>query len=186
MLLAEPAGMELDRDVVVQVGISVAVVGLFILGLGIVSAVFGSAETVDDRPLNGTLEDGSFTGTVTDGRVNGTVDGRFDNGVELTIQGEFNGTHDNGTAEGEFNGSVGGAIDGRLNGTVVNGTLELDDGRGEDVQGTLEGEFDGSATGTTATDLSETGALVLLGLMVAFILGMSLSGFLIERLREAT
>jgi hypothetical protein len=176
--------MELDRDLLVQVGISVAVVGLFIVGLAVISTAFGSEETVDERPLNGTLKDGSFTGTVTDDRINGTVDGRFDNSVEMMIEGDFNGTHDNGTVEGEFSGSVSGAIDGTMNGTVINGTLELDDGQGEDVQGSVEGEFNGSATGTTATELNESGALALIGLMVAFILGMSLSGFLIERLRE--
>jgi len=177
--------MELDRDLLVQVGISVVVVGLFILGLAVISTAYGSEETVDNRSLNGTLEDGSFTGTVTDDRITGTVDGRFDNNVEMMLEGQFNGTRDNETVEGEFSGTVDGAIEGTMNGTVTNATLELDEGEGEDVQGSIEGEFNGSATGTTATDLSETGALVLIGLMVAFIVGMSLSGFLIERLREA-
>jgi hypothetical protein len=174
------AGMEIDRELLVQAGVSVAVVAVFIGALALISSAYGSEEVVDNRSLNGTL-DGTFTGNVTDGEVAGTFDGQYKNSVNIPVEGSLSGTVENGTVVGEFNGTASGAIDGTVHGEV-NGTLETES-EGE-VDGSLEGEFQGVANGTTGDHLSETGALALLALIVVFIVGMSVAGYVATQATE--
>jgi len=169
--------MEFDRDLAVQVGITVAVVAGFTLGLVLLSTVFGGDIAVEDRPLNGTI-DGTYQGEVEEGEVSLAFDGTFDNGVEMRLDGNITGTVENGTLlEGEFEGDVSGAIDGNTTGTVTDAALD-------EEQSQLEGGFDGAATGETANDLTDLGGLALVGLIAAFLVAMPIFGYLIQRLRS--
>lgn len=168
--------MDVQRDLVVQVGVSTAVVLLFVVGLAVLTGAFGASETVENRTLNGTVN-GTFDGTVGDERVNGTFEGTFNNGFEAPVEGSVNGTLDNDTLTAEFNGTIEMAIDGTVQGTVTNGTVDNE-------SDSLDAEFDGTANGTTATTLDETGGLVLIGLIGVFIVTMSVSGYIIERFKD--
>lgn len=168
--------MELERDLIVQVGITVAVVAVFVLALAALSSVYGSDVTVEDRTLNGSI-DGTYEGNVSDGEVSLTFDGTFDNSVETMIDGTLNGTVENGTLEGTFEGDTSGAIDGNLTGTVSDAELDQE-------QRSLSGDFLGTANGTTANDLSAEGGLALIGLMAAFVIAMPAFGYLIQRLKS--
>ncbi|ERH09168.1 MAG: hypothetical protein J07HX64_00921 [halophilic archaeon J07HX64] len=169
--------MEFDRDLAVQVGITVAVVAVFTLGLVVLSTALGDDVPVEDRQLNGTI-DGTYQGEVEDGDVSLVFDGTFNNGVEMRFDGNITGTVDNVTlAEGQFEGDVSGAIDGNATGTVINATLD-------EEQAQLAGRFNGTATGETADDLTDVGGLGLVGLIAAFLVAMPVFGYLIQRLRS--
>jgi Na+/glutamate symporter len=58
----------------------------------------------------------------------------------------------------------------------MNGTIEED---GDEVS--FDGSFTGTASGETKTELSSTGGLALIGIIVAYIVGLPLLGYLIER-----
>lgn len=172
--------MEFDRDLGIQVGLSVAVVALFIVGLILLSGAYGFTVDVTEEPLDGTIE-GTYE--VTDGAVDedGPVTvsflGTFENDIEVTFNGTIDGEIADEQLTGAYNGTVAGAIDGTATGTVTNGTFDTD-------QDELTGDFSGTAEGTTSMDLTDEGGLVLIGLMVAFIILMPAVGFLIERLRS--
>lgn len=169
--------MEFDRDLAVQVGITVAVVAAFTLGLVVLSTAFGDDVPVEDRPLNGTI-DGTYQGEVGDGEVSLIFDGTFSNNTEMRLDGDITGTVENGTlVEGQFEGDVSGAIDGNATGTVIDATLD-------EEQAQLGGRFNGTATGETANDLTDVGGLALVGLMAAFLVAMPVFGYLIQRLRS--
>jgi hypothetical protein len=168
------AGMELERDLVVQVGITVAVVAVFVLALAALSSVYGSDKPARDHSLNGTI-DGNYEGNVTEGEI--IFDGTFDNSVEMMVDGSINGTVENGTLDGTFEGDTSGAIDGTLTGTVTDAELDQE-------QRSLSGEFEGTANGTTANVLSAEGGLALIGLMAAFVIAMPAFGYLIQRLKS--
>ena len=167
--------MEFDRDLAVQVGITVGVVASFTLGLVLLGTVFGGDVTVEDRQLNGTI-DGTYQGQAEDGEVSLTFDGNFNNGIEVGLDGNITGSVENGTlVEGQFEGDIAGAINGNATGRVTNATLSEEQ---------LEGRLNGVATGETATDLTETGGLTLVGLIAAFLVAMPVFGYLIQRLRS--
>ncbi len=168
--------MDLDRDLAVQVGVTVAVVGVFVLGLGLLSGVYGNSVPVENERLNGTV-DGQYDEAFADGSVTLQFEGTYSNGFEAMLDGTVTGTAENGTlASGEFEGSIEGAIDGNVTGTITNLTLDRE-------QFSLEGEFEGTANGTTATELTDTGGLVLVGLIATFIVAMPAFGYLIRRLK---
>ena len=169
--------MEIDRDVVIQVSISVAVVALFVLGLALLSDAYGSTIDVTNESIQGEL-DGEFTdlSVTDDGEVTGTFVGTFDNDFQGPIEGEIDGEVTNDELTGTFDGTVDGAIKGTTSGTVE-GTLD------EDAE-TFHGSYDGSVTGETETELSQEGGLALLGLIASFIVAMPIFGYLIERLRS--
>lgn len=168
--------MEIERDLVVQVGVTVAVVGAFVLALALVSTTYGDEVPVEDRPVNGTI-DGTYGGEIQDGPVSLAFDGTYNNGVEAMLDGQINGTVENGTlTRGTLEGEISGAIDGTVSGTVTGAELDED-------SLSIEGSFQGTANGTTANDLSDEGGLILLGLLAAFIVGMPLFGYLIKRLQ---
>ncbi len=169
--------MEFDRDLAVQVGITVAVVAGFTLGLVVLSSAFGGDVPVEDRALNGTI-DGTYQGEIEDGEVSLVFDGSFNNGIEMRLDGNITGTVENGTLlGGEFEGDVSGAIDGNATGTVTDAALD-------EEQAGLEGGFNGTATGETANDLTDLGGLALVGLMAAFLVAMPIFGYLIQQLRS--
>jgi len=169
--------MEFDRDLAVQVGITVAVVTAFTLGLVVLSTVFGGDVPVEDRSLDGTI-DGTYQGEVENGEVSLAFDGDFNNGIEMRLDGNITGTVENGTlVGGEFDGEVSGAIDGNATGTVNNATLD-------EEQAGLVGGFNGTATGETANDLTDLGGLALVGLIAAFLVAMPIFGYLIQQLRS--
>lgn len=167
--------MDLDRDLAVQVGITVAVVGVFVLGLGLLSGVYGDDIPVESESLNGTI-DGQYDEAFENGSVTLQFDGTYTNGFEATLDGTVTGTVENGTlASGEFEGRIEGAIDGNVTGMITNLTLDRE-------QFSLEGEFDGTANGTTGTELTDTGGFMLVGLIAVFIVAMPTFGYLIRRL----
>jgi hypothetical protein len=169
--------MELERDLVVQVGITVAVVSVFIVALAVLSTAYGGDVSVDDRSLDGTIN-GNYEGEVQDGEVSLTFDGTYDNSIEAMLDGTITGTVQNGTlAEATFSGEISGAIDGNASGTVTSVNLDQE-------SRSIEGEFDGTASGTTANDLTAQGGILLLGLMAAFVVGMPAFGYLIQRLKS--
>lgn len=169
--------MELERDLVVQVGITVAVVALFVLALAVLSTAYGDEVTVDERSLNGSI-DGTYEGDIADGGVTLAFDGTYSNNVEVSLDGTVEGTVENGTLTGAtFEGEVSGAIDGNATGTITDAQLDQESLK-------LEGQFDGTATGTTANDLSADGGILLLGLLGAFIVAMPAFGYLIQRLKS--
>jgi len=169
--------MQIERDLVVQVGITVAVVGFFVLLLAVLSTAYGGEVTVDDRPLNGSI-DGTYEGELSEGAVTLAFDGRYDNNVEAMVTGSVEGTVENGSlTAATFEGDIEGAIDGTITGTVTD--IELDR---ESLK--LHGNFTGNATGTTANDLTEQGGLLLLGLIGVFIIAMPAFGYLIRRLES--
>ena len=166
--------MEFDRDLAVQVGITVAVVAVFIAGLGALSGAYGG-----EVPANETLEgdiEGIYEGTPETGNV--SFVGVFENDIEADLDGSINLTAADDTFDtGEFDGTISGAIDGTASGTVTDIDIDED-------ESTLDGEFEGTAEGTTGLDISADGGLVLLGLMAAFIILMPAFGYLIQRLRD--
>lgn len=166
--------MELDRDLILQVGISVAVVAVFVIGLAWLSGAYGIDDTVENESLEGTI-DGHFEGDADDGPVTLTFQGTFENDIEATVEGDIDGEIQGETLSGEFDGEIHGAIDGTLTGTITDGTVDRD-------TGTLQGDFEGTADGTTAMDLTDQGGLVLVALLAAFILLMPAFGYLIRRL----
>lgn len=168
--------MNVERDLIVQVGITVAVVGVFILALAVLSTAFGDEVPVNNETLNGTI-DGNYEGNIEGGNAALTFDGTYDNDVEAMLDGSINGTVENGTlVEGTFEGDISGAIDGNVTGTVTDAELD-------EEQFNLEGEFRGTANGTTANDLSAQGGLIFLGLLAAFVVVMPAFGYLIQRLK---
>jgi len=169
--------MELERDLVVQVGITVAVVAVFVLLLAVLSTAYGDEVTVDDRPLNGSI-DGTYGGDISEGTVTLTFDGTYDNNVEAMLDGTVEGTVENGTlTTATFEGDISGAIDGNATGTITG--VELDRNSTK-----LHGNLQGNATGTTANDLTEQGGLLLLGLLGLFVVAMPAFGYLIQRLES--
>lgn len=165
--------MEVDRELVLQVGVSVIVVLLFILGLAFISSTFGQADDVDGEPLNGTLEGDLSAISESGGTLTATIEGEYDNSIQAELDGEIEGTTDgNGTFEGTYVGSIEGPIDGNASGDVA-GTVDTDDE-------TFTGTFNGTATGTTSTSLTPDGGLVLIGLLVAFIIAMPVFGYYIQ------
>jgi hypothetical protein len=166
--------MEIDRDLIVQVGITVAVVAVFVVALAVLSSAYGNDVTVEEE-LNGTI-DGTYAEDIEDGNVTLTFDGTYDNSIEAMVDGTITGTVENGTLDGAFEGDISGAIDGTATGTVTNATLD-------EEQFKLEGSFEGTANGTTAKGLTEQGGLLLIGLMAAFLVAMPVFGYLIQRLK---
>ena len=91
------------------------------------------------------------------------------------MDGNVTGTVENGNVtSGEFDGKISRAIDGSLSGTVTDVRLDQE-------QSSLDAEFSGTANGTTATQLTETGGLVLIGLLGTFLVTMPVFGYLIRR-----
>lgn len=168
------AGMELDRDIVLQVTLSVVAVALFVAGLVVLSGAYGADVNVTNDPLEGTI-DGEFQGNITEGESTIEFDGTFDNDIEASLEGTITGDFSNESFSGTFEGDISGPIEGTANGTVRNGTID-------EESGTLEAEFQGNTTGTTAMDLTETGGVALIALMIAFIFAMPGFGLLIKRL----
>ena len=168
--------MEFDRDLAIQVGLSVAVIALFVVGLAVISDAYGGDVDVTDEELVGTIE-GEYDGDIDDGATTLDFVGTFENDIQVELDGEIVGDIDDDVLTGEFNGTVAGAIDGTATGEVTNGSID------EDLN-ELDGEFNGTADGTTSMELSDQGGLVLIGLIIAFIIVMPIVGFLIERLRR--
>jgi hypothetical protein len=165
--------MEFDRDLLIQVTLSAAVVLLFILALVWLGGAYGE-DVTEDEPIEGTIN-GSVDGNVTEGNVSVGFDGTFSDGIDLEFDGTIEGEFDGEQLEGTFEGDSSGAIDGTANGSVHNGTVE---------DGSLDAVFEGNATGTTATALETTGGLVLVVIIVGFIVAMPAFGYAIERLRD--
>jgi len=165
--------MEIDRRLVLQVGLSVVALALFVGGLVIISGAYGVQEPVEDRPVSGTIEgdvtDVSDTGDGTEA----TLDGSIDSDVDLLVEGTLTGTTEGGQFEGTFEGAVDGAVDGTITGDV-NGTLDTE-------EGTFSGEFEGTAGGTTDTAMDPSGGVALVALIVGFIVLMPVFGYIIER-----
>jgi hypothetical protein len=171
------ADMEIERDLVVQVGITVAVVAGFVLALAVLSTAFGDEVTVDDRPLNGSI-DGTYEGELSDGAVSLAFDGSYSGDIEANLDGTVEATAESGSlTDATFEGDISGAIEGNATGTITD--IELDQ---ESVK--LNGQFEGTATGTTANDLSAQGGILLLGLLGTFIVAMPAFGYLIRRLES--
>ncbi|MEF8813575.1 MAG: hypothetical protein V5A55_07120 [Halovenus sp.] len=168
--------MAIDRRLVLQVGLSVVALALFVGGLVVISGVYGFEEQVEDRDVTGSVEGDVANLTVTDGQVEGTLDGTISSGFDGQVEGTLTGTVDDGQFEGTFEGNVSGALDGTITGDV-NGTLDTD-------EGTFSGEFDGTASGTTDTAMNPTGALALVVLIVGFIIVMPIFGYIIERAND--
>lgn len=165
--------MAIDRRLVLQVGLSVVALALFVGGLVVISGVYGADEQVEDRDVAGSIEGDVTDLTVADGQAEGTLEGTISSGFDGQVEGTLTGTVDDGEFEGTFEGTVSGALDGRITGDV-NGTLDTDDG-------TFDGEFDGTANGTTDTTIDPGGALALVVLIVGFIIVMPIFGYIIER-----
>jgi len=165
--------MEIDRRLVLQVGLSVAALALFVGGLVIISGAYGAEEPVDDREITGTIEgdvtEVTDTGDRTEATLDGTVSTEFDGMVEGTLAGTLNDNQ----FEGTFEGTISGAVDGTITGDV-NGTLDADGG-------SFSGQFEGTASGTTDTAMDPSGGLALVVLIVGFIVLMPLFGYVIER-----
>ena len=167
--------MEFDRDLAVQVGITVAVVGAFVLGLAVLSSVLGDEVAVDNEPLEGTVS-GTYDGDVQAGAVTLGFDGTFDNGIEAPVEGTITGTVENGTLTGgELDGEISRAIDGTVSGTLTDATLDREGS-------SIDAAFSGTANGTTATRLNETGGFALVGFLATFLVAMPVFGYLIRRL----
>lgn len=168
--------MEPDRDLVLQVALSVIAVGLFVTGLVVLSGAYGTDVTVDNESLNGTIT-GDYEGNISDGESTLEFSGTFDNDIEAPLEGTITATMANETLSGTFEGDISGPIEGPTSGTVSDGTIDTE-------QGTLEAAFEGNASGTTGMDLTAEGGVALIVLMVAFIFAMPGFGLLIERLRS--
>jgi len=168
--------MEIDRRLVLQVGLSVAAFALFIAGLMFISGAYGAGEPVEDREMVGTIE-GDVTDLTTEGeQTEGTFEGTVSADFDGQVSGELTGTLDGDQFVGEFDGTVSGAVDGTITGGV-NGTLD-------EEAGTLEGEFDGTVDGTTDTAMDPDGALAIIALIAAFIILMPIFGYIIERFSD--
>lgn len=166
--------MEVDRELVLQVGVSVIVVFVFILGLTVISSAYGQSDEVEAEPLNGTLEGDLSDISESDGTLTATFEGEYANSIQADLDGEIEGTENgNGTFEGTYTGTIAGPIDGNATGDVT-GTVDRDDG-------TFAGTFNGTASGTTSTSLTPDGGLILIGLLAAFIIAMPVFGYFIQR-----
>jgi hypothetical protein len=175
-VLVKLATMEIDRKTVVQIVVAAGAVGLFIAALIGVSSAYGTTVAVENESLDGTMS-GTFTEfNESNGTVTGELDGTYEDDFEEMISGSVeNGTLDGDTLTAEFNGTISGAIDGTISGEM-NGTIQED---GDEVS--FDGSFTGSASGETKTELSSTGGLALIAIIVAYIVGLPLLGYLIER-----
>lgn len=166
--------MEPDRDLVLQVSLSVVAVALFAVALVVLSGVYAADITVDNESLNGTIE-GDFQGDTSGNESTIEFDGEFENDIDAFLEGTITGSYTNDTFSGTFEGDIAGPIDGNATGRVRNGTVDED-------SGTLEASFQGHASGVTEQDLTETGGVVLIVIMIAFIFAMPAFGLLIKRL----
>lgn len=165
--------MEVDRELVLQIGVSVIVVVLFIVGLAVISSTYGQADEVEDEALNGTLEGDLSDISESDGTLAATIDGQYKNDIQAEFDGDIEGTIDgDGSFEGTYTGGIAGPIDGNASGDV-SGTVDSD-------SETFSGTFTGTADGKTATSLTPDGGLVLIGLLAAFIIAMPVFGYYIQ------
>lgn len=166
--------MEIDPETARQVVLSLAAVLVFIVAASAVSATFGSNEMVD-RPVNATLE-GSVSDVSGDGQLQADFSGTATNGVSGQVNGTLVGTVN------ETSGTVTGRLDGTISGTV-NGTIEGEiAGTLNQSNGTFRGELDGTVNGTsTNTQVTATGGIAIVGVMVLFILLMAGAGLWLAR-----
>lgn len=171
--------MDIERKTVVQVAVSVTVGLLFVVGLVGLSSVYGSEITHDDEPLAGVVA--GELGEPDEGAVpiTGELEGEFENrtgGLRVGINGTIAGTVDDGTLNGSLTATIeDSAADGTVAGSV-DGTVE---------DGSFSGDFQGSVDATDQdTSVTPTGGLALVGLIAAFIIGMPVVGYLIERTHE--
>lgn len=168
--------MDVDRELIVQVGISVTVVAIFIAALALISGSYGQVESADNHSLDGTLEGELSEMAETNESYSAEFFGEFENEIQATFDGQLNGTVDDGTFQGTYAGSIDGAIEGNASGDV--------EGEIDDDEDTFEGTFNGSANGTTSKSLTDQGGLVLVGLIAAFIIAMPIFGYFIEWFRD--
>jgi hypothetical protein len=171
--------MELDRETVWQLVVTAGVVAMFVVGLVVLSQTFVADAVVEEEPATGDLEgefesldlaDGSASGTLA-GELDGAFEGELDNDFTADVSGTMQGS----TADGTVNGTFEGQIDGPLNGTIsgdINGTID------EEAE-TFSGEFSGTVNGTT-DKLSPDGGPALVGLLGAFIVVMTLFGYVLH------
>lgn len=162
--------MDVDSKTVRQVGLSAGAVFLFILAVAAASTVFGAPPPVD-RQVSGQL-----TGTVNvsgPGLVQGEFEGEFDGPLAGSVEGTLSGAvNETGDFDGQFSGNISGEVNGKLEGQV-SGTLS---------NGTFEGTFTGRVNGTANTvSLGETGGILLVALIAAFILLMAAGGVWLSR-----
>lgn len=171
--------MALDRETVWQIGATVGVVALFVVGLVVLSQLFVADVAIEGEPAHGGVEgdvenldlSGGSASATFDGELDGSFDGELDNDFEADVSGTVDGATDDGTLNGTFEGR----IDGPLNGTIsgdVNGTID------EEAE-TFSGEFSGTVNGTTEK-LSPDGGPALVGLLGGFIVVLTALGYLIH------
>jgi len=164
--------MDIDRETVAQVLLSVGVVALFIVVLAGLSIAFGTPSDVD-RTVTGDLTGDFSTLEVQGETVSGQFDGELSAGFDGTVSGDLTGPLQGDNLTGEFDGTISGQVEGTAVGDVE-GTLNQEN---ETFSGTFNGTVTGEDEGTT---LSPSGGLVLVIAIALFILAMPIAGYIIE------
>jgi len=166
------ASMDIDRETVAQVLLSVGVVALFIVVLAGLSIAFGTPSDVD-RTVTGDLTGDFSTLSVEDESVSGQFEGELSANFDGTVSGDLTGPLQGDNLTGEFDGTISGQVEGTAVGDVE-GTLDQEN---ETFSGTFNGTVTGEDEGTT---LSPSGGLVLVIAIALFILAMPIAGYIIE------
>lgn len=169
--------MEFDGETARQVLIAAGAVALFIVAAVGLSAAFGTHPSLQNESVQGAI-DGTLTeGAVSDNTVDGQFSGTLDTGLSVGIErvnGTLAGSIEDDNVTGRFVGNATGTVDGTVDGTIT-GTYNA-------TSNAVSGEFDGTINGTDAgTQISETGAIALVGVLAAFIILMAVAGLYLER-----
>ena len=174
--------MDLDQETVWQIGVTIAVVVLFVVALAVLSQVFVEDVVVENEPLSGELDGeiedldvqgDSVSGTF-DGELDGSFEGNLSKEVDVELTAGVEGTITDETMTGTFEGNVDQPVDGTISGDIENGTLDTDDG-------SFSGKFAGTVNGTTQ-QMSPDGGIALVALIGAFVVVMPLVGYVIRRI----
>ncbi len=183
----------MERSDVVEIGVAIGSVVIFIAALAVVGTLYGASGSTFDGTMTGdvVLDGEDITGTI-DGDLSGHIN-ETSSDANTTSGGQFNGTF-----EGTFNGTNGAPVNGTLS-VTVRGTLSGADGQSlsESENATLTGTFSGTldgenvsgqlkdstVTGTVqeSDHLSADGALALVGALLLFILVLTAVGLFLAR-----
>lgn len=171
------AGMEIDRKLVAELGVSVTAVVVFIGVAVLVSQAYAAPAT-----LTGNFS-GEVTGEVTNdttGEFTGEISGDVSDDLVGEVSGEVSGTAPD--ASGEFTRQVNGSVSGEVpdEGQSFAGNVSGQFADGGNFSGEVTGDVAGNAT--TSPVIAPAGGLAMIGVIVLFIVLMAGAGLVMYRL----